>query len=484
VTAHGLGYPPNAEITLVLSPRGDRASAGTTHPGARLPDDGGPRVAAEQVGRISTAALVVSEGTALELASPPFTADRAGDFVVSFRTPHLSPGGYVVQARSPCCQDQIAPLTLVAVSSPSGRTALTQLSQSLPSPRQVAVEIARDPTVLLHGLALAVFMLLLVGFPAELFNKTLEDEDNYAEVRRWFRWRRRLPRLVPRIPIPARMARLGSRPGVQFAAFCVVAAALTALVDPDVLHYCQGGELVCAGDWWRKTLEVFIGFLVAIPVTTLVYGVPEEAVTRTASGQASRLRVLPLALLAAALFAAWSAVGQFLPGYVYGLVAGYAALRTRQPSERDEGLAVLFGGTAVLAVSVLMWLTWGPVRDAAEGDEAGFAILSLNAMLSQLVVLGVQVVVFGLMPFTFLAGAKLKRWKTWVWGALYGTAALFYAVVLVISTRDTLGKARATNDEVVVIGLFLGFGALSILFWGYFRLRARYRERATSERTA
>jgi hypothetical protein len=41
-----------------------------------------------------------------------------------------------------------------------------------------------------------------------------------------------------------------------------------------------------------------------------------------------------------------------------------------------------------------------------------------------------------------------------------------------ISTRETLGKARATDNEVDVIGLFLGFGALS-LFWGYFRLRDR-----------
>jgi hypothetical protein len=483
VTAQGVGYPPNAEIRIVFSPTGKPANAGTPPPGARLPGEHGSQASAERAILASTASLAAGEPATPEMTTPPFSANRAGDFVVSFKLPPISPGAYLIQARSPCCQDQRAPFTLVVAAS-DGRSQLTQLSQSLPTPRQVAAEVVRDPSTVVHGLALAAFMLFVVGFPAELFNKTLEDERNYSEVRGWFGWLRRRPRWASRIRVPRGVARFGSRPSVQFIAFCVAAAAVTALVDPDVLHYCQGGNLECTQSWWTRSLEVFIGFLVAIPVTTLLYAVPEEAVSRAASGQASRLRALPLALLFAALFAAWSAVGQFLPGYVYGLVAGYAALSTRRLKEHDEGLAVLFGGTAVLAVSVLMWLTWGPVRSAAEEPGAGFLTLTLNATLSQLVVLGLQAVVFGLMPFTFLAGAKLRKWNLWFWGALYGAAALLYAVVLIISTKETLGKARATNNEAMVIGLFLGFGALSVLFWGYFRIRAHYRDRNVAEGSA
>jgi hypothetical protein len=477
VTAQGVGYPPNAEIRIVFSPTGKPAPAATPGPGARLPGEHGPQDSAGVMLASTTTASPAAGGPAtVEMTSPPFPANRAGDFVVSFTLPSTSPGSYLIQARSPCCQDQRAPFTLVVASS-DGRSHLTQLSQSLPTPRQVADEVVRDPSTLVHGLALAAFMLFVVGFPAELFNKTLEDEENYREVRGWFGWLRRRPRWASRLRVPSAVVRFGSRPSVQFIAFCVAAAAVTALVDPDVLHYCQGGNLECTQSWWSRTLEVFIGFLIAIPVTTLLYAVPEEAVSRAASGQASRLRALPLALFFAAVFAAWSAVGQFLPGYVYGLVAGYAALSTRRLKEHEEGLAVLFGGIAVLAVSVLMWVTWGPVRSAAEEPGAGFLTLTLNATLSQLVVLGLQAVVFGLMPFTFLAGAKLRRWNLWFWGGLYGAAALLYAMVLVISTRETLGKARATNNEAMVIGLFLGFGALSLLFWGYFRIRAHYRDR-------
>jgi hypothetical protein len=478
VTAQGVGYPPNAEITIVFSATGNRTRADMSPPRARLPGEHGPQGSAGGVMLASAVSPAAGEAASSEMTSPRFSANRAGDFIVSFRLPPIAPGTYLIQARSPCCDDQRAPFVIVLAPSQ-----LTQLSQSLPTPRQVADEVVRDPSTVAQGLALAAFMLFVVGFPAELFNKTLEDESNYSEVRGWFGWLRRRPRSTSRIRLPRGVVRFGSRPSVQFIAFCVVAAAVTALVDPDVLHYCQGGNLECTESWWSKSLEVFIGFLVAIPVTTLLYAVPEEAVSRAASGQASRLRVLPLALVAAAVFAAWSAVGQFLPGYVYGLVAGYAALGTRRLGDREEGLGVLFGGAAVLAVSVLMWLTWGPIRSAAEEPGAGFLTLSLNATLSQLVVLGLQALVFGLMPFTFLAGARLKRWNLWVWGALYATAAFLYAVVLVISTRETLGKARATNNEVMVIGLFLGFGALSILFWGYFRIRAHHRDRNVAERS-
>jgi hypothetical protein len=132
---------------------------------------------------------------------------------------------------------------------------------------------------------------------------------------------------------------------------------------------------------------------------------------------------------------------------------------------------------------VIGWLIWGPIREAAEQSEAGFAIHTLNALLSQVVLLGVQAVVFGLMPFTFLAGARLTKWSWWIWGALYGAAAAFYSVVLVVTTKETLGKARADHNEAMVIGLFIGFGVLSILFWGYFRFRARHRVRTTTGRT-
>jgi hypothetical protein len=184
VTAQGVGYPPNAEIRIVFSPTGTPAPAATPGPGARLSGEHGPQGSAGAVMLASTASPAASDPATAEMTSPPFSANRAGDFIVSFTLPSISPGAYEIQARSPCCQDQRAPFTLVVASS-DGRSQLTQLSQGLPTPRQVAAEVVRDPSTLVHGLALAAFMLFVVGFPAELFNKTLEDEANYREVRGW-----------------------------------------------------------------------------------------------------------------------------------------------------------------------------------------------------------------------------------------------------------------------------------------------------------
>jgi hypothetical protein len=437
VTAHGLGYPPGAEVTVVV---GD----GTSHP----------------------------------MTTPGVRTAMSGELTASFRVPALAPGAYLVVARSVCCADRRATFTVVAAAPAAapGRSHLTQLSQAVPDLGQVAGAIRSDLGTVAQGLALAALMLLLVGFPAELFNRTLEE--NYEEVRGWFGWLRGPRRLLSPLRTlrpPHRLARHGSRPAVRFAAFCVAAAAFSTVVDPDVLHHCHEG-LECTSDWWTKTVAVFLGFLVAVPVTTLLYAVPEEAVHRSASRQAGQLRVLPLALVAAAVFAAGSVVARFLPGYVYGLVAGYAVLEERSLSRRHRGLAVLVGGSAVLAMSLLIWLAWGPVHDAAERPGAGLGTLTLDTTLAQLVVLGVQAVVFGLLPVSFLAGARLKEWNRLAWVGLYGTAAIFYAMVLTVSTRETMGTARATGNEMEVIGLFLGFGAFSVLFWGHFRLRAHRRE--------
>jgi hypothetical protein len=76
---------------------------------------------------------------------------------------------------------------------------------------------------ILQSLALAAvlipFLMPFAGFPADIFNKILEE--NYDEIRGWFR---RLRIVTLRVP-----------PLGQFAGFAVIAALLTALVDVDLV---------------------------------------------------------------------------------------------------------------------------------------------------------------------------------------------------------------------------------------------------------
>lgn len=408
---------------------------------------------------------------------------NATDAVVSYSVPQTAGVG-VHRVTFACWTPATgagAPLAVVTVNvtgngpSSSG-SSRTQLSQAVPAPAQVS----RSLTALLGSLALTVFMVLVVGFPAELFNKTVEE--NHEDIHKWFRWIDLLRRRARRVRWARVLGRRLSRQRPQLVIFAVVAAVLSSLVDPEVLHVCDNGGSACNGTSWAlKATQMFLGFLVAIPLTVMVYGYTEEAASRAMSGKASKLRALPLGLIAAGAFAGWSALGAFLPGYVYGLIAGYADLEERKLKRREEGLAVLFGGLAVLAMSLLVWTTWTRVHNAAGQSGAGFWLLTLDTLFAQLILLGVQAVVFGLMPFEFLAGSKLWRWSRLAWLGVYGAAAFIYIHVLVVSAVDTVGKAQAGRLEASVVALFLGFGLFSVTFWGYFKLRRAYGDRTHSD---
>jgi hypothetical protein len=96
--------------------------------------------------------------------------------------------------------------------------------------------------------------------------------------------------------------------------FFAVATVFTALVEPTF-------------DFGWTGATVFAGFVVAIPLTMAAYAYPAEWYQRRASKIAGRFRVIALALLVAAILTVMSRLVHFVPGYVYGLIAGFAATR-------------------------------------------------------------------------------------------------------------------------------------------------------------
>jgi hypothetical protein len=294
----------------------------------------------------------------------------------------------------------------------------------------------------LHSAVLAGALVLLVGFPAEIFNKTLEE--NYDEIRGWF----------------ARLRR-GSRrrlsEGTQLALFAVLGALMLCLIDPSA-----------AFD--RKTAALVLGFLVAVPLTMLFFELPTELYYTRKSGLLSTLRVLPVALAVAGVCALASRLAHFQPGYVYGLFAGYAALRDRRLATAQEGRGILFGALCTLALSLLAWADWGmSVSKAAAGPHPGFGLLVLDAALSSIFVLGVEGVLFALIPLRFLHGHRLARWSRATWALVFGMGAFGFAHVLLETKAEDAGVAPLAG----VLALFVGFGAFSLAFWAYFRYRPR-----------
>lgn len=305
-----------------------------------------------------------------------------------------------------------------------------ELPRALASPSEVGFTWL----TLLMLLAVAALLVLLlylplIGFPDEVANRSFEERHQGA------------------------LALQVAPSWVQVGLFAVVAGVLLCLVDPSAAF-----DL--------KTVALGLGLTMAVLLTTLAYEVPGQQLRFWLTEERAVLRTLPLALLIALVCAAVSRVADFQPGYVYGLIAGYpamaAAVAERAEGRRTEAKGVLAGVGVTLMVSLIAWLLWNRVDAAAESPGAGFGTLVLDATLAATTLMGLQTVLFRLIPLRLLDGLALAGWSRTLWAAVYLPTTLAYLVVLIRESEPVTSAAIAK-----AIALFVGFGVLSLAYWAW-----------------
>jgi len=239
-------------------------------------------------------------------------------------------------------------------------------------------------------------------------------------------------------------------------------ALISAFLNPDLSVSLEG-------------LAVYLGFLLAIGIVLVSFELPGLLVHRRMLGETGRLRVLPWAIVIAAVFVLVSRVVQLQPGYLYGVVLGVIFLQAA--TQRDEGREAAAGAAWTLVVAVVAWLGLGWVRGLGlpEGDLVG---IGLETALAAVVVAGLEAVSFGLMPFRFMPGWVIYRWRRPVWAVLFVLSVFAFIHVLIGPNAGYLSEL-SISALMAALGVFAFFGAFSILFWAYFRFRpARTQEPA------
>ncbi|GLU45728.1 FGLLP motif-containing membrane protein [Nocardiopsis ansamitocini] len=328
-------------------------------------------------------------------------------------------------------------------------------------------ELSTDPRTIAIAVAVAAAAggaaWLLIGFPSDVFNKSLEG--NRGRIGSWWQ---RLGRLVRG---PGRQgrgkARFSLSSGAAFLTFCLISAGFPVLL---------GWEPPPEG----TPLLDFLGLVVAVLVTTLVYSCAAEVADHRWSGVEGRFDVAPFALIVVAVCSLTSYLAQFDPGYFYGLVGGFVAVSQRGAAVGDapatganrirayEGRATLLAAVCVLGTSVLAYLMWNSV--AALVDDAGsnsFGALLLEKSLLAIFLVGIQTVVFGLLPMRFLDGYRLWSWRRTSWAAVYLPATLVFVYLLLMHPDEAAGKT-VPDSLLATAVLFGAFGALSLTVWGFF----------------
>lgn len=299
-----------------------------------------------------------------------------------------------------------------------------------------------------QNLLLALLMMLLIVFPADVFNSTLLA--NYDEVRGWLQ----LDRLDG---ITSAMRRL---PHVfELGFFGLAGALLASQMSGDV-------------GFDRKSLALVIGLFGAIVLTSMIYDLARGWYMHRRFGEPSGLVIHPVGLMVGALMVVMSRLAHFEPGYVFGL---FTALRfQRPPDPHAEGRGLAISSVLLGLAGVVGWLLLGPVRDSVGDGSSSFLMQALEAGLASFWIVSLGAIVFGLIPMRFLYGSSVKHWSNTGWRLIWGTGVFLFVATLLHPETGFYGASPNASLRSVLIP-FIGFGVFSFAFWGYFRYRHIWR---------
>jgi hypothetical protein len=224
------------------------------------------------------------------------------------------------------------------------------------------------------------------------------------------------------------------------------------------------------------SLATLLGILGGLAIVIASFELPLFLAHRRVLHERGRLRVLPLTIVIAMVCVIISRVANFQPGYLYGVVAGYAFLGSLQL--RDEARAHTATALWMLALSLAAWLAMPLVT----GGLASMPLLQLavGAAMATIFVGGLEGLLFELVPLRFLRGERIYKWRRGVWFVLFTAAAFAFSYILLNPATGFLGNTRA-SPLIPAVLLFVSFGVVSVLFWAYFKFRRAPFPQAGSE---
>ena len=314
-------------------------------------------------------------------------------------------------------------------------------------------EISTEPEVVGTNVGLALFFALAFGLTSELFNATLNENEELFLARL-------APLLAPLRRGAQRLSRLAEGPWTRIAKAILVfgfSALLYAFLDPGFGISPSGAIL-------------FLSLFVALPVLVYSYDGSQALLGARLYKLSSRFRLFPVALafgLACVLLTRWM---DFHPGYLYGFVSGLSLLGLEAETPRRQAVLVLAGFGALLAASLVAWGLAVPVGRLAEIGLPGASVL--YGVLVAIFVAGLEGLLFGLVPLTFMDGSKVMAWSRVVWALTFGLAAWLFFHVL-INPGSAYLEALSSKKVLLMVGTLAVYAALTVGTWLSFRWYAQ-----------
>lgn len=322
-------------------------------------------------------------------------------------------------------------------------------------------EISTDPEVIGTNALYALILVLVLYFTATLFNSTIRE--NYEIIQGWLRrastWLSFIGNSVGKWT--TRLPGIGAKAGGYLEAVAMVAifALLYSFLDPYFTHGLGGFAL-------------FISLALAIGIVTYGYEGTQVLLSTRRFRVPAGVKIFPIAIAVAAVFVIISRSIDFHPGLIYGFVGAYAALSAgRRLDKRQQAMAVLLGTGVLLVLIVAAFFLRIPIPEEARAGES-FWLSVADGILVGVFVIGLEGLLFALVPLTFMDGAKVTAWRRWVWLAVFALVAfLFYHII--INEDGRLAEAAGDMEVVMMFWLMGLFAVLSGVAWIYFQWRRK-----------
>lgn len=325
-------------------------------------------------------------------------------------------------------------------SNPSSPSAITA---SIPTLQRVI----NDPWVVLASGGLALAILLLVAFPAELLTSTLSA--NSGRLGRWFvALERRTDQVTEWFTRVSRTRALAA------AVLVGLTSLIFGFVDPD-----YGFDPVSI----RMTVSLAIGLFLITYVAAWIAG----AIARRAWGVETEVTLQPVALLFAVVGVVVARILEFSPGFLIGLVIGLDLIS--RVEARVRARVVLLSTGVVVGVALAAWFAFSALTAVSTG-QPGWVELLISDTLVATTAEGLTAALAALLPLGFLAGYDVFRYSKPLWGVSFlVTGALFALIVL----PTAAGETADVTDVAFWILVMVIFAVVTLTLWAVLQFTGR-----------
>jgi hypothetical protein len=325
--------------------------------------------------------------------------------------------------------DTLGPAT---ASTPSVFSQLTAFRWSTFTPAHVALTVGA-----------ALVLTLLLGLPTALLNAALEE--SYDErARRLRRIAEPLARLGKRVAANWKRATTAIPKPIGTIGWFLLAAVVAGFADPTFGFNLESLRLLVS-------LFLAFGLLNVLGAYVTWWATASTSHTRrpTFPSRPSNLVILVITVIVARLI-------HLEPALVFGSVLGLDFGVKLAVSRKVRVIVV--GAAYAAVIGILGWLAFSAMPQAS----TAFWPVALREFFSQIAVAGIATLPVTLLPFKYLNGETIFRWRRVVWAVSYGVGLALFLLILLPMPFSWTG---VSEPLVAWICLFLGYSILAVLIW-------------------